>query len=61
VIAVAGVRMFPSSLIVAAKIEGRTYRAIAEETDSTEDAVRMRVKRALTALARIYKNLDGEP
>ncbi|NQU23407.1 MAG: sigma-70 family RNA polymerase sigma factor [Candidatus Nealsonbacteria bacterium] len=47
-------------LIVAAKIEGRTYREIAEESDSTEDAVRMRVKRALTALARIYKNLDGE-
>ena len=46
-------------LIVAVKIEGRTYREIAEDTGSTEDAVRMRVKRAMLALTRIYKDLDG--
>jgi len=46
-------------LILAVKIEGRSYREIAEETGSTEDAVRMRVKRALLALTRIYKDLDG--
>jgi len=46
-------------LIVAVKIEGRTYREIAEETDATEDAVRMRVKRAVLALGRIYRDLDG--
>ncbi len=47
-------------LITAVKIEGRTYREIAEETQSTEDAVRMRVKRATLALARIYKDLDKD-
>jgi RNA polymerase sigma-70 factor (ECF subfamily) len=45
-------------LIVAVKIEGRTYREIADETGSTEDAVRMRVKRAMAALANLYNELD---
>ena len=44
-------------LIVAVKIEGRSYREIAAETDTTEDAVRMRVKRAMVALANIYRDL----
>jgi RNA polymerase sigma-70 factor (subfamily 1) len=47
-------------LIVAIKIEGRTYREIAEENQSTEDAVRMRAKRAMLSLATIYKDLDKE-
>jgi len=47
-------------LIVAVKIEGRTYRELAEETGGTEDAVRMRVKRALLALTRTYKDSEGE-
>lgn len=47
-------------LIVAVKIEGQTYREIAEETGTTEDAVRMRLKRAVLALTRIYESMDGE-
>ena len=46
-------------LIVAVKLEGRTCREIAEEAGATEDAIRMRVKRALLALTKIYKELDG--
>ena len=45
-------------LIVAVKIEGRTYREIGEESGATEDAVRMRVKRAILALTRIYLSMD---
>ena len=45
-------------LVVAVKIEGRTYREIAEETGTSEDAVRMRLKRATVALASIYSDLD---
>ena len=44
-------------LVVAVKIEGRTYREIAEETGTSEDAVRMRLKRATVALANIYSDL----
>ena len=44
-------------LVVAVKIEGRTYREIAEETGTSEDAVRMRLKRAMVALANIYRDL----
>ena len=39
-------------LIVAAKIEGRTYDEIAQATDKSPDAVRMQVKRALLALTK---------
>ena len=46
-------------LILGVKIEGRSYAEIAEDTGATEDAVRMRVRRAVLALTRIYKNLDG--
>ncbi len=46
-------------LILAVKIEGQTYREIAEETGKTEDAVRMQVKRAVLALTRIFRELDG--
>lgn len=52
-------------LIVAVKIEGRTYAEIAEEIGPKEpgltvDAVRMRVKRATLALTRIFKDLPRE-
>ncbi len=47
-----------SELIVAVKLEERTYGEIAAETGSTPDAVRMRVNRAEAALAKIYKALD---
>lgn len=45
-------------LVVAVKIEGRTYREIAEETGTSEDAVRMRLKRATVALANTYSDLS---
>ena len=52
-------------LIVAVKIEGRSYAEIAEElgreeSGLTADAVRMRVKRATLALTKIFKELSHE-
>ncbi len=47
-------------LIVAVKIEGQTYREITQETGQSDDAVRMQVKRAMLALTKIYRKLDGE-
>lgn len=41
-------------LIVAAKIEGRTYQEIAEELGKSADAVRMQVNRAMTTLAKVF-------
>ena len=46
-------------LLVAVKIEGRTYQELAEEQGTSEDAVRMRVKRAMIELTKIFKNLDA--
>jgi RNA polymerase sigma-70 factor, ECF subfamily len=46
-------------LIVAVKIEGRTYEEIGLETGKSPDAVRMQVKRAMTALAKAFSVLDG--
>jgi RNA polymerase sigma factor (sigma-70 family) len=45
-------------LIVAVKIEGRSYAEMAEEQGTTPDAIRMKVQRAQAALTRIYKKLD---
>lgn len=45
-------------LLVAVKIEGRSYQELAEEQGTTEDAVRMRVKRAMIELTKIFRNLD---
>ncbi|HUY34727.1 MAG TPA: RNA polymerase sigma factor [Pirellulales bacterium] len=47
-------------LIVAVKIEGQTYAELAQEHGGSPDAVRMKVRRAQAALARIYKELDAE-
>jgi RNA polymerase sigma-70 factor (ECF subfamily) len=47
-------------LIVAVKIEGRTYQEIAEALGKTSDAVRMQVKRALLALTKAFSTLEGE-
>lgn len=47
-------------LIVAAKIEGRSYEEIAQEFGKSSDAVRMQLKRALLALAKAFRDLDGE-
>jgi RNA polymerase sigma-70 factor (ECF subfamily) len=47
-------------LIVAVKIEGRSYQEIAHALGKTPDAVRMQVKRALLALAQAFRALEGE-
>jgi RNA polymerase sigma-70 factor (ECF subfamily) len=46
-------------LIVAVKIEGRTYQEIAEAEGKSPDAVRMQVKRALKALGNAFRVLEG--
>jgi RNA polymerase sigma-70 factor (ECF subfamily) len=46
-------------LIVAVKIEGRTYDEIAQAAGKSVDAVRMQVKRALLALANAYHALEA--
>jgi RNA polymerase sigma-70 factor (ECF subfamily) len=47
-------------LIVAVKIEGRTYLEIAEASGKSPDAVRMQVNRAMLALAKAFRVLEGE-
>jgi RNA polymerase sigma-70 factor (ECF subfamily) len=47
-------------LIVAVKIEGRTYDEIAQNLGRSPDAVRMQVKRALLALTNAFRVLEGE-
>ena len=48
-------------LLVAVKLEGRTYVELAHEGKygKTEDAIRMKVKRAQTRLAQIFQELEG--
>jgi RNA polymerase sigma factor (sigma-70 family) len=48
-------------LVVAVKLEGRTYAEIAETSGQTPDAVRMRTNRALKSLARIFQQIEREP
>jgi len=47
-------------LIVAVKIEGRTYDELAVALDKSPDAVRMQVKRALLALTKAFRLLESE-
>jgi RNA polymerase sigma-70 factor (subfamily 1) len=47
-------------LIVAVKIEGRTYDEIAQPLGKTPDAIRMQVKRALLALANAFRLLEAD-
>jgi len=47
-------------LIVAVKIEGRTYDEIAQTLGKSPDAVRMQVKRALLALTNAFRVLEAE-
>jgi RNA polymerase sigma-70 factor (subfamily 1) len=47
-------------LIIAVKIEGRSYAEIGEDCQLSADAVRMRVKRAVLALTTIFKELAGD-
>jgi len=47
-------------LIVAVKIEGRTYDEIGQALGKSPDAVRMQVKRALVALTNAFRALEAE-
>jgi RNA polymerase sigma-70 factor (ECF subfamily) len=47
-------------LIVAVKIEGRTYAEIGQSHGKSADAVRMQVQRALRALATAFHALEAE-
>jgi DNA-directed RNA polymerase specialized sigma24 family protein len=44
-------------LIIAVKLEGKSYAEIAEEKGISVDAVRMRVKRAVLALTRVFTDM----
>lgn len=46
-------------LIIAVKLEGKSYAEIAEEKGISVDAVRMRVKRAVLALTKVFTDLEG--
>jgi RNA polymerase sigma-70 factor (ECF subfamily) len=47
-------------LILAVKIEGRSYDEIAQALGKSPDAVRMKVKRALLALTTAFRVLESE-
>jgi RNA polymerase sigma-70 factor (subfamily 1) len=47
-------------LIIAVKIEGRTYAEIGEDLNLSADAVRMRARRAVLALTSLFRELAGE-
>jgi RNA polymerase sigma-70 factor (ECF subfamily) len=47
-------------LIVAVKIEGRTYDEIAHALGKSPDAVRMQVKRAMLALTNVFRDLESK-
>jgi RNA polymerase sporulation-specific sigma factor len=44
-------------LIIATKLEGRSYEEIAEDVDKTADAVRMQVSRAMIALNKVFRQM----
>lgn len=46
-------------LLVAVKIEGRSYSEIAQETSKSPDAVRMRANRAMAALTQAFQRLGS--
>jgi len=46
-------------LIVAVKIEGRSFQEIAQASGKSPDAVRMKVKRALVALTNAFRTLEA--
>lgn len=45
-------------LIIAVKLEGRTFKEMADDAGKTPDAVRMQVNRAMEELAKVFKQLD---
>ena len=47
-------------LIIAVKLEGRTYQELADETGKTSDAVRMQVSRAMDALTAVFRELEAK-
>jgi RNA polymerase sigma-70 factor (ECF subfamily) len=47
-------------LVLAVKLEGQSYAELAAERGGSADAIRMKVQRAMAALARIYKELDSD-
>jgi len=47
-------------LIVATKIEGTSYRQLAEEGETTVDAVKMMTHRALVKLGRLYRRISPD-
>jgi RNA polymerase sigma-70 factor (ECF subfamily) len=47
-------------LIIAAKIEGRSYQELAEESGKTSDAIRMQVGRAMIALGKVFRRMSED-
>ena len=47
-------------LIIAVKLEGRTYQELADETGKTSDAVRMQANRAMDALTTVFRDLEAK-
>lgn len=47
-------------LIIAVKLEGRTYQELADETGKTSDAVRMQANRAMDALTAVFRDLEAK-
>lgn len=47
-------------LIIAVKLEGRTYAELSEELGVSVDAVRMRTNRAMESLGLIFRRLEGQ-
>ena len=47
-------------LIIAVKLEGRTFQELADEAGKSPDAVRMQVNRAMAALAGVFRNLEAQ-
>ncbi len=47
-------------LIIAVKLQARTYQELADETGKTPDAVRMQVNRAMESLTAAYRQFDGD-
>ncbi len=46
-------------LIIAVKLEGRTYAELSEELDISVDAVRMRTRRAMESLTTLFRRMEG--
>jgi RNA polymerase sigma-70 factor (ECF subfamily) len=46
-------------LIIATKIEGLTYVELADQGETSPDAIRMKTTRAMEALAKIFQQLSG--